>query len=277
MGYFRSTPVKPFHHSTRTGDLSESISRHLNMYALAAGAGGVGLLAWAQPAEAKIVYTPANVTISGKIPVDLNHDGITDFTLSSSTFYTTYYAYQELAVMPYHYGPNAIVGIANGFLAGALPAGAHVGKARQFFPYANLMARIGFNKHNGHKRIKGQWANGGKGIKNHYLGLKFFVNGEVHYGWARLKVVITSSHQPQGTLTGYAFETIAGKPIITGSTNGPHEMDNIVEPPDSASRTTPLRQPTTLGMLALGAPGLSIWRREESADARSGANLKSSG
>jgi hypothetical protein len=126
-------PVKHVPHSPKTANLSESISRYLNMYALAAGAGGVGLLGSAQPAKAKIVYTPAHVTISGKIPLDLNHDGITDFTLSSSTFYTTYYAYQGLAVMPYQYGPNAMVGTVNG-LAGALPAGAHCRKGAAIFP-----------------------------------------------------------------------------------------------------------------------------------------------
>jgi hypothetical protein len=56
------------------------------MYALAAGAAGVGVLALTQPAEAKIVYTPANVHIGvGKhYHLDLNHDGATDFTIAQS-------------------------------------------------------------------------------------------------------------------------------------------------------------------------------------------------
>jgi len=40
--------------------LSESLHHRLNMYAIAAGAAGVGALALAQPAEAKIVYTPSH-------------------------------------------------------------------------------------------------------------------------------------------------------------------------------------------------------------------------
>ena len=42
----------------KTAKLSESIHQQLSMYALAASAAGVGMLA--QPAEAKIVYTPVH-------------------------------------------------------------------------------------------------------------------------------------------------------------------------------------------------------------------------
>ena len=48
-----------------------------------------GLSVWlfaalAMPAQARIVYTPVNVYLptSGSYPIDLNHDGITDFTSS---------------------------------------------------------------------------------------------------------------------------------------------------------------------------------------------------
>lgn len=66
-------------------NLPDSLHRQLNMYARAAGAAGVGALALAQGAEAKIVYTPANLKIvqnGGLITFDLNHDGIADFGLS---------------------------------------------------------------------------------------------------------------------------------------------------------------------------------------------------
>lgn len=41
-----------------TAELSDSLHHRLNSYALAASAAGVGVLAVAQPADAKIVYTP---------------------------------------------------------------------------------------------------------------------------------------------------------------------------------------------------------------------------
>jgi hypothetical protein len=67
----------------KTANFSDSIHHQLNMYALAATAAGVSLLALAQPSEAKIVYTPANVRLHLGKPysLDLNHDGIVDFFL----------------------------------------------------------------------------------------------------------------------------------------------------------------------------------------------------
>ncbi len=60
------------------------------------------------------------------------------------------------------------------------------------------------------------------------------------------------------TLTGYAYETISGKAIIAGVTKGPADA----EPSSSLKR--PTHSSATLGTLALGAPGLAIWKRRES-------------
>jgi hypothetical protein len=107
----------------------------------------------------------------------------------------------------------------------------------------------------------GNWLNGGKGVKNRYLGLKFKINGHFHFGWARLTVTIVKTVLT-ATLTGYAYETIPNKSIIAGKTRGPD--DASVEASNKALTVlTPI--PATLGALALGSPGLSVWRREESA------------
>src|SRR5271167_317755 len=70
----------------KTANLPESVHHQLSMYALAAGAAGVSVLALARPAEAKIVYTPAHIGIGrgGQVGIDLNHDGITDFYIQNS-------------------------------------------------------------------------------------------------------------------------------------------------------------------------------------------------
>jgi hypothetical protein len=67
----------------------------------------------------------------------------------------------------------------------------------------------------------------------------------------------------KAVLLSYACETIAGKAIIAGATSGPDDAE------PTASFTMPTPVPATLGALAMGAPGLSIWRRKESADALS--------
>jgi hypothetical protein len=99
------------------------------------------------------------------------------------------------------------------------------------------------------------------------LGLKFVVGGEVHYGWARVSVTLGHNRQRDdvvGTLTGYAYETVPDKPIIAGRITGP---DVITEQPEAREITpaplvAPAPAPATLGVLAKGAPGLGIWRRE---------------
>src|SRR5579864_108267 len=71
--------------------LSESLHQRVNAYALAASAAGVGVLALTQAAEAKIVYTPVNISIplnGGLIQIDLNKDGINDFALSNYSYQT---------------------------------------------------------------------------------------------------------------------------------------------------------------------------------------------
>jgi hypothetical protein len=66
--------------------------------------------------------------------------------------------------------------------------------------------------------------NSGKGLKNRYLGLRFFINGKLHYRWARVSVFINGgSFSPPPFLTGYAYETIPGKSIIAGQTKGPDD------------------------------------------------------
>jgi hypothetical protein len=83
----------------------------------------------------------------------------------------------------------------------------------------------------------GQWWS----VQNRYLGLKFYIKGNVHYGWARL----TTEPFEDIRLTGYAYETIPNKPIITGKTKGPDVITF---------------QPPTLGHLAAGASAIPAWR-----------------
>jgi hypothetical protein len=90
------------------------------------------------------------------------------------------------------------------------------------------------------------------------VGLKFSIKGRTHFGWARVK--IASMFPYKIFLTGYAYETIVNKPIITGETKGPD--DGTVGQAAPAALSAPRPQQVTLGLLALGSPALSIWRRD---------------
>jgi hypothetical protein len=237
--------------------LPASFNRQLTMYALAAGAAGVGGLALAQPAEAKIVYTPANISIplnGGLVQIDLNKDGVNDFALSNYSYQTHGLGDLFLKVVEDQSSNEIVDAKSKGHVcAAALPKGAKVGPKSRFHqdPTKGLYMRyVGLGGTQSSGTRFGPWfeLNGQR-----YLGLKFVVNGKTHYGWARVKVI---SGSVSTTLTGYAYETIPGKPIIAGATKGP----------DEAEPTASLK-PATLGALAMGAPGLSIWRREESVGA----------
>jgi hypothetical protein len=232
----------------KTATLSESVYRKLNMYALAASATGTGLLSLVQPARAEIIYTPANVKIGTSTFLDLNNDGINDFKFIN-TVHTSFRRQEcsqgttgNLAV--YGLRPaNKIFG--QSVWASALPAASYIGPGGKFLGkgMAKAFAACGEPENR-----DGFWAGGsGRGIEHRYLGLKFRINGEIHFAWARLDTAI-SGGTIQATLTGYAYETIPNKRIIAGHTKG--------------SDATTL-QPASLGHLAAGASAIPAWRRGE--------------
>jgi hypothetical protein len=235
--------------------LSESLHRQLNSYALAASAAGVGVLALAQPAAARIVYTPAKVKIGYlAYHLDLNHDGITDFQIE--TGYSTNQTFKTadiFAFAPMSQRGNKMAHAKGRVgLARALKPGVRIGPG-------DISSSAGFlvweeHRNQGTNFRTGQWIN----VKNRYLGLSFQIKGKTHYGWARLNVKVTRRGF-DAVLTGYAYETIPNKPIIAGKTR---DTNGIVVEVPHANLAMPTREPASLGALATGAPGLSIWRRE---------------
>jgi hypothetical protein len=221
----------------------------LAAYIAAAAAAGVGALALAQSAEAKVVYTPAHVNVTNSVTIDLNNDGIADFAFE---FWAPYFHSEFLDVTPLVNG-NAVRGVGNssaacGFLG--VPVGpGEAFKANSVSGHGVRMAAfVEFSTAFSY----GPWAD----VTNRYLGFKFLINGQIHYGWARMSV---SKYLQSVLLTGYAYETTPNTNIIEGHTSGPEKADAVAP----ANLLTPSSQPASLGILARGADGLSIWRREE--------------
>jgi hypothetical protein len=256
----RRTPRTPRH-------LSYSIHQQLNMYALAASTTGVGMLSLAHPAEAKIVYTPGHEKVGSSTFIDLNHDGLNDFKLSltrrqsclgfCSTSGTTNASLAGKGLGK----ANQLYG--QGKFASALPAGVRVGPKGKF-PGGDMMAYVHATDEI-NVDFSGPWAGSGGGVQHRFLGLKFVIRGKTHFGWARLDVTIGRSATINATLNGYAYETIPNKPIIAGRTHGTDDSTNEDFGPDASVTSVPdVPQLASLGALAMGAPRLSIWRREES-------------
>ena len=205
--------------SRMTSQVSSSLEKRLSLYSLAASTAGLGVLTLANPAEAKIIYTPANVKIvqnGGLVNFDLNHDGIADFGLRNFYSRTSALSYMrgDLQVVPAQSGNEIWAVPCNAVsCAAALPKNVQVGPKGHFHKDSAGGLIMAFANN---EISYGPWLK----VKQAYLGLKFVIKGKVHFGWARVKVS-TRSVSISATLTGYAYETISNKPIVSGRTHGP--------------------------------------------------------
>ena len=251
----------------KTSNLSQSIHQQLNMYAIAAGAAGVGLLALAQPAQAKIVYTAANTKLPINAPfyLDLNHDGIKDFKLylrsASGPPTGSRSVYNSLRITGQR--KNEVWTVRSShtsrFCAAALPKGRQVGPRSPLQKGSHIMAVYAQSVGGGGTEFC-PWAT--NNVNAHpYLGLKFLINGKIHFGWARIENVILVG--VSATLVDYAYETVPNRPIVAGKMKGP-DVDSSAEQQNAGALTAPTPKPATLGLLAMGSPSLSIWRRRQS-------------
>jgi hypothetical protein len=233
---------------------TERLGRHLekNLLAYAAAASG-GLLAATLPAEAQIVYTPSNtpwaIAQENKglaiTPLDINNDGIPDFafamlsTLGVASSGTTTRFKFYLRIAPGQNGNEAVQGV-QAPLVSAVPAGVTIGPKEKFSPGARYLALTSFN---GSNRTSGTWQD----VEFAYVGLKFLINGQVHYGWARIKFPYPGgTHFP--SIYGYAYEATPNHPIVTGQISG------------TAPASTTANVPAGLGVLAAGVSGVKLWR-----------------
>jgi len=236
--------------------LSPKLDKHLLAYAAAASAAGVGLLALAQPADAEIRYTKlhVNITAGGNgYRLELPPGGGIDATLNLS--YGRWNTYSKGGVFvtamggsSYRRGRSAAVvaeQVGRRTFARALKEGFAINKSAPWQAGGLMASRYSQTK------FAGQWANGGKGIDNRYLGIKFSINGQIHYGWARLDVKFSDQRPAiRGLLTGFAWETVPDKGIVAGRTQG--QDSSVVNH-------------ATLGALAAGAQAVPQRRNQSSA------------
>lgn len=194
--------------------------RRLLGYALAAGA---GLLAAATPADAGVVYVnPLDQTYTNQsFNLDLNSDGIPDVSFT----HNAWQAYRSL----WAYGH----GIAKAGWAGAaaFPASQMVGPGLGWTAGAKL---AGLSPGG----VRGNWVN----VTDRYLGLRFQIGTNIHYGWVRMDVSADwQTLTIAATVKDWAYESSPGQPIHTGA----------------------IPEPSSLSLLALGAAGLAFWRRRK--------------
>ena len=75
------------------------------------------------------------------------------------------------------------------------------------------------------------------GTSDKYLGVRFDIGGNTHYGWIQVQVPADVTF---ATITGYAYEDVADAQITAGA----------------------IPEPGSLALLAIGAAGLAAWRKK---------------
>jgi len=252
---------------TENSKLPPRIDRQLHGYAVAASAAGVALLACSLPADARVICRKSSESLLGTqtIPFNPANGQFPPFNLAQTFFRgstTSGYAYGNRAFfIPNTQAANDL--LASDGLPAALAKDAVIGSKGRFgkgnsygllFAYGKLFGGT-VNHHQGNFPL----------TKVGYLGFKFSISGEAHYGWARMRVDVK---KPQTTtnLLGFGYETIAGKAVHAGACSTVEESTasdldttqastQYVLPRSDARITETARRAkmATLGVLARGS------------------------
>jgi len=203
-------------------------------------------MATEQSAQASIVYTNSTATVDSNNPsynLDLNGDSTVDYTLQWNGIVGK--IKETISSSPGGGTAASNEVVINGGYAAALDVNTLISSSSSF---GSGTQDLGTTLISG--TVQGPFATQ---PGDHYLGLKFDIGGEAHYGWAILNDVVGSVGGEQSlTLKGWAYETIAGKSILAGQT---FSSDNAVP------------EPASLVQLALGAAAVasltSLRRRKQ--------------
>jgi hypothetical protein len=213
----------------------------------AIGAITLGSLSLAPALHAEIVYTPANQTVGGRLGssvlhIDLNNDGVADIGVSAYN-HISFGSGDRVVHSLGAFGleSNQILARRPSLYVAADVEGQIIDASRSVqahFVRAGVMAfhSDALSGTTTFSSSRGLWLH----ATNRYLGVKFIINGETHYGWARF-----NAGAGYAQLTGYAYETIPDKPIPAGVFE--------TAPPESGANSTAGANPGSLGALARGA------------------------
>jgi hypothetical protein len=272
----RPTAPLPEGLNTRLGDYTQAAkgaSRAESTWLLSGvtvSAVGIGMLALPQLGNAEVVYTPANQSVSEfgqrRLAIDFNHDGVVDASLSLQGYCLSGSGFRQCfgSIFAVGLNGNGAMSSGGGF-ASAARAGKIIGQQDKFQDVPRMEdCRSGGDAitHTYFRTFKGPWAN----VQHRYLGFKFTIDGETHYGWARLTTRGCPSI-PAAQLTGYAYETVANRPIVAGVESGSAEAELVpLNNGDAGAQSG--ADFGSLGMLAVGASGLEIWRKLSETEVR---------
>jgi hypothetical protein len=207
---------------------------------MACGLAVGGALDAAQTADAAIIYSSANQTLNttGNIALDLNQDNINEGTFNLTNVLVN--PDNPLTNVNLTFNSNTSTNtnlLVNNGVLNPLVLNETIGPDGNFLnnndPASNL------NNYELATNVLTNNTNSGPfaGVRGGYLGFEFDIRDSVHYGWARISFLRNTF-----ILQDYAYEDVAGMEI-------------------GAGEGSPVPEPASLGMLALGAVGVLGWRR----------------
>jgi hypothetical protein len=169
--------------------------------------------------NAQIIYTDLipNITAPGVYQLDLNNDGIPDFNISTINFSGGLCNGYWYGVQAYGFGSNMIAGFATN-VNEAIPLnyGDVIGASTSWGTQTALKSKY----HNW--STFGSCVSGDRGVwkqQEKYLGLKLVVNGQVYYGWVRIKISVSASNASY-IISDYGYDNTLNHSINAGAMSG---------------------------------------------------------
>jgi len=226
-----------------THQINQKTMKRLLAYSAAAG---LGAFAFGQAAEGAVIFadltdpiTLAPLTIGPDEfrDFDFNVDGYLDLTISNEA------GGNRIRFIPGTGVDNKVftdwTGSPSGYYVQSFVAGTTISGA---LPAASSNYDfLGARREVGPPEVHYNHIGTGKLVGFQFPG----AFGAIHFGWLQVDVKFMSPGEV--LLFSYAYETQPGVPIVAGDTDG----DGIADIPE----------PTTLGLLAIGAGGLALRRR----------------
>lgn len=201
---------------TKKSTLSESLKSRLKAYSMTAGAVAAGVAG----VNAQVVYTDIDPDVTGDtLYLDLNNDGTDDFVFLAS-------ADVAGSSSSFNVYRNFVVALNSNAVAGSI-------SSSYFYPYAFSSGSIidgnqPFNSGSNFQTLGWDYfgisatsaaytfGNIRVGQGEAYVGLRLDVNGQTHYGWARLQLNLGGTI----TIMDYAYDANACVGIAAGATTG---------------------------------------------------------